>query len=213
MKTRILSLGILLSAATLHAQTPITAPLPAQLSTAHTVFLANAGSNTDADSSYAYSSVYRKLEEWGGSPLATTPADADVLLELSVDAYVFAGAAPTGAPVWHLHLAIRDPKTDALLWVVNEPVQNAVLASSRSRNFDAAITKLIADLKVLSAGNATTTAAAVAAPVAESAPVAVATPVAPAAKTPAAATAQPAAAQLPAQQSAPAKQPATFRPE
>lgn len=147
----------LLSAAALHAQTPLTAPLPAQLMTAHTVFLANAGSNTDGDSNYAYNSVYRQLVAWGGSPLATTPAEADLVLELSVDAYIVTPATnQLTPPAWYLHLVIRDAKTNAMVWVVNEPVQNAILASSRTKNFDQSISQLITDLKALSAGTSTT---------------------------------------------------------
>ncbi len=65
------------------------APAPPQISTAKTVFIANAGGEDNpSDSQFsggpdrAYNQFYAAIKSWGRYELVLTPANADLLLEL-----------------------------------------------------------------------------------------------------------------------------------
>jgi hypothetical protein len=48
-----------------------------------------------------------------------------------------------------LRLRILDPKTDVTLWVFVEHVPTALLQSNGNKNLDAAVSKLVDDVKAL----------------------------------------------------------------
>jgi len=48
-------------------------------------------------------------------------------------------------------VAIRDPKTNALLWAFTEHVEWAVLLRNRDKNLDQAVAKIVSDIQGLSA--------------------------------------------------------------
>jgi hypothetical protein len=52
-----------------------------------------------------------------------------------------------------IRLAIRDPKSTALLWAFTEHVQLAILKETRDNNFDQTMAELINDLQGLSASS------------------------------------------------------------
>jgi hypothetical protein len=137
---------ILLAALPLAAQAPV-APLPAQLTSAKTVFLANAGSSAgSADYNQlaiiAYNSSYQALVAENNYHLTLTPTDADLIFEISVigDGRLFTGRT---------RLVVRDVKSQSLLWTISEDIK----ASSREKEFqkNAAISaaKLVSDLNTL----------------------------------------------------------------
>jgi hypothetical protein len=137
------------------------APVPAQILTAKTVFVANAGGEENPSESQfsggpdrAYNQFYAAIKSWGRYELVSAPADADLLLELrftqpQVGDYQenMLHPAPDRDP--QLRLVIRDSKTQALLWGFTEHAQWAVLQGNRDKNFDQAMDKIVGDVKSL----------------------------------------------------------------
>ena len=134
-----------------HAQT--TAPVPTQFATAHTVFLASAGTTATSDvEDYVaamYPSTYRMLGTLNYQ-LVATPAAADLGMEISVVTVPPLGVgAPSAA---FLQLVVRDIKTHALLWTLQVPINNDFRAKSFQKGLDAAEARLAADLNALKSG-------------------------------------------------------------
>jgi len=136
------------------------AQIPAQISSAKKVFIANAGENQpfynepmfNGGSERAYDEFYASIKAWGKLELVGAPADADLVFEIEF-------TIPKAGPRISLdpeipydpqfRLEIRDPKTSGLLWVVNEHVQWAILQGNRDKNFDQAEARLAADVQGL----------------------------------------------------------------
>ena len=115
---------LVLAALPLCAQTPSNAPIPAQLTTAKTVFVANAGSRNDQLALVAYDNLYQALVSGNRYHLATTPAEADLVLEVSV--------IQTDALTGYTKLVIRDAKSQTLLWTT----YNGIAAAGREKTFE-----------------------------------------------------------------------------
>jgi hypothetical protein len=140
------ALFFLLVTASLSAQPP-TAPIPAQITSGKTLFLANAGTMDNEHSTLAYSDLYRQLSVWPGHTLTSSPDGAGLALELSLNLIY-------GVPCYFsLRLDIRDMKTHALLWTLTEPV-GTLQKNTLEKNLDPAVTKIAADLKRLAAETA-----------------------------------------------------------
>lgn len=100
------------------------APAPAQIATGRKVFLAYAGINTMSLAGYIidvtgapnglYDEFYATIRNWEGYQLVSTPADADLVFNLSISQ--IRGEDPI------LVLKILDPKTNVLLWAFMENV-------------------------------------------------------------------------------------------
>jgi hypothetical protein len=136
------------------------APVPAQILAAKKVFVVNAGADAGAyptaafsgKPERAYNTFYAAMKTWGHYQLVGVPSDADLLLEIRLTA--------RPGPVLHgdttsldsqFRLVIRDPKTQAMLWAMTEPVESAVLQGNRDKNFDQALARIVADLQRLTA--------------------------------------------------------------
>jgi hypothetical protein len=117
------------TAISLHAQDVPAAPVPAQLRTAKTVFLASGSapgfSNEKATAAALYNSVYQSLAASGRYKLVSTPADAELSMTVT---------ARMGRDVLEnfLSLEIYDVKTQTLLWVLDEPVR---LGTSENKSY------------------------------------------------------------------------------
>ena len=149
----------LLLATGAHAQT--TAPVPTQFATAHTVFLASAGTTSTSDvEDYVgamYPSTYRMLSTLNYQ-LVATPAAADRGMEISV---VTVPPLGVGAPsTAYLQLVVRDIKTHALLWTLQVPLNNDFREKSIQKGLDAAEARLAADLNALKTGTLPTSSPA-----------------------------------------------------
>lgn len=143
---------LLLAAPRLLAQAA--APIPAQLAAAKTAFLANAGS-TPANSQLAvlaYNSVYQDIAQSHCYRLAAAPTDADLVLEVSVVS-VFEGSA---TPAQYIQLAVRDEKSQSLLWTVSESIPPAAREKTLEKNVTDSAQKVTADLATLASGNSAT---------------------------------------------------------
>jgi hypothetical protein len=150
--------GMAVNAATQNAGKPAvaTAPMPTALQTAKRVFLGNAGVDgmsistfrASGDMNQPYNWLYTAVKNWGRYELVGTPADADLVFEISFAApLVGADKLPTFAP--YLRLEILDAKTHFLLWTIVEPVQGAYRKTTWETNFNTGVTNLVSDLKNL----------------------------------------------------------------
>ncbi|MDR3736757.1 MAG: hypothetical protein P4L10_14635 [Acidobacteriaceae bacterium] len=139
MKKRTLSFMaalMLLGVSILHAQS---APIPAQLITAKTVFLSNAGTGSNADNKYStlgYNDFYSQLTAWNHYQLVLLPANSDLIMELTSNPGL-------------LTLSIRDPKSSTILWTLSEQVKFWHSEKGIEKNMGAAAAKLVDDLKTL----------------------------------------------------------------
>jgi len=148
------------TSAHIERQIPVTAPdpnspVPAQIASAHTVFLTNAGAdpNFPIDPTQTYTNVYAALQSWGRFQLVNTPAKADLIFQLR-DVSPIAGVVGDRNGVYSYNspayqLTIVDPHTNVPLWTVTSPVyltgKNQVLA----RWVALSITNLISRIKVV----------------------------------------------------------------
>jgi hypothetical protein len=152
----------------LNAQSPKdTAPVPAQISAAHKVFVANAGGESvetviqgvllNGGPDRAYNQFYAAIKNLGQYESLSSPADADLVFEIGwtfadVDlkdpqAFNFVEVKPP--VIGRLRLQIIDPKTHVTLWTISEYIRGAALLSNRDKNFDQAMNAVVARLKRL----------------------------------------------------------------
>jgi hypothetical protein len=133
------------------------APLPSQVYSAKKVFISNAGG--DSNGIYTggperlYNQFYAAVKGWGRYELVTSPAAADLVLEVSL----FIGEGGGNIQVSndnftdpHLSLVIVDPTTRVTLWTFTEHIERARLQSNRDKNFDLAFANLANDLRNVS---------------------------------------------------------------
>jgi|SRR5690348_9589870 len=134
------------------------APVPAQLLAAKSVFIANGGYDaesldqlqTKGDGRDApYDQIYAAMKTWGRYTLASAPADADLIFTIRLTSPLdgCGGNIPRSYYAPQLTLTIVDVKTHFTLWSITEPVQSALLASNWKKNFGSAITALVNDVK------------------------------------------------------------------
>jgi hypothetical protein len=131
-----------------------TPPVPAAIPTAKRVFLGNAGVDSTSISAFRksgdvnqpYNSFYTAVKNWGRYALVGTPADADLVFEISFAAPLV-GADKISSYAPYLRLEILDAKTHFLLWTIVEPVEGAVRKTTWDNNFNAGVTNLVSSLK------------------------------------------------------------------
>ncbi|WP_142988445.1 hypothetical protein [Granulicella rosea] len=134
-----LSVGRLLQAQT--SDLP-TAPKPAQLASAKTVFISNNTIGSAEGSEFLYTHLYNAIQKLHRFDIVLTPQDADLILEYSISDVV--GQNNPG----HVHaLRILDPRTRIVLWSINEYEPGANRQSSIEKNLLDAHNHLAADLQ------------------------------------------------------------------
>jgi len=129
------------------------APIPQQIMAAKKVFIANAGGDErryepaifSGGPERVYDEFYAAVRAGGRYQIVGTPADADLLIEIGLTA---PGASGVGYDP-QFRLAIRDPKTNALLWAFTEHVQWAIQQGNRDKNFDQTLTRIMNDMQGL----------------------------------------------------------------
>ena len=136
------------------------APVPAQITNARKIFVANGGGENlyKGGPNRAYEEFYDAMKDSGQFELAASPADADVVLEISQlvirDSYNHVLRS-------EFKLNMLDPKTHISLWTLSEPIVKKVgfktgfmsvgvaSGSPSNKDFDKTITKLVEDFKKL----------------------------------------------------------------
>jgi hypothetical protein len=93
------------------------------------------------------------MKSWGRYDLVSSPADADLVLEIS---WVLTDTGLRLPVLGQLRLVVIDPKTHVTLWNITEYVRGALLLSNRDKNFDQAMNTVVARMKGLMAPPAPT---------------------------------------------------------
>jgi hypothetical protein len=147
-----------------------TAPVPTQILAAKKVFISNAGGEQpwyeDAQFSggadRTYNQFYAAVKTWGRFELTAVPGDADLIFEIQFMCPPALGAANQGGDSLagrpfdpHFRLAIREAKTNSLLWAFSERAQWAVTRGNRDKNFDQALNRVVSDVQALAGPSAT----------------------------------------------------------
>jgi len=135
----------------LRAQAPA-APIPSQILGAKKVFISNAGGPFEkemwsGEPSRAYNDFYAAIKAWGYYEIVGTPAEADLILQVSL-AMNYGESA-------RIRLAALEPKTNTTLWAFDEwvpekPYKGIVkLKNARDNDFEGGMNRIVNDLKAL----------------------------------------------------------------
>jgi hypothetical protein len=146
----------LLSAQKSKEPAPAPAPVPSQIAAARKVFISNAGGESfetvidqtvfNGGPDRPYNQFYAAMKDWGRCELVSSPADADLILEIS---WTLSDTGLRLPVLGQLRLAVIDPKMHATLWNFTEYVRGALLLGNRDKNFDQAMTTIVNRLKIL----------------------------------------------------------------
>ena len=132
------------------------APVPSQLLAGKKVFISNvpgavfSSPRTPEDDPYRpYSQFYASMKSWGYYELASAPADADLIFEISlIDRPAMANAlVQASVRLPYLELIVRDPRTQVVLWWFAERLQGANRPATGEKNYNQAMTNLVNDVK------------------------------------------------------------------
>ncbi|HWW96252.1 MAG TPA: DUF4136 domain-containing protein [Edaphobacter sp.] len=155
--------------ALLLASTPLTraqqtstiapAPVPSQITSARTIFIANGGGPNyfnafTGGADRGYSQIFAALQLWNRYQIVDSPSQADLIFEIhaiapAVDTGGAGGADGTFVYNPQLILRILDPKTNALLWTTTANVKAAGGQNSRDKGFDESVAVLIDHVRQL----------------------------------------------------------------
>jgi hypothetical protein len=148
----------------LSAQATEIDPVPPQITSAKTVFLSNAGSETNSISERAYTILHDGLVQWNHYQPVTTPGAADIVLELHYTAPANGANVVNGGSVPpfdlpRFQLLIIDRATHTTLWSVTEfPFSKKGEKYNLERNNDNAVNLLLADIQALAVSRFPSTA-------------------------------------------------------
>ena len=135
---------------------PAPGPVPAQIAAAQKVFISNAGGESletvidqtvfNGGPDRPYNEFYAAMKSWGRFDIVSSPADADLVLEIS---WALTDTGLRLPVLGQLRLVVVDPKTHATLWNITEYVRGALLLGNRDKNFNQAMNTVVARLKAL----------------------------------------------------------------
>jgi hypothetical protein len=95
-----------------------------------------------------YNQFYSAMKDWGRYELVSSPADADMVFEVS---WALTDTGLRLPVLGQLRLVMIDPKTHITLWSFTQYVRGAMLLGNRDKNFDQAMTTVVNHLKLLAA--------------------------------------------------------------
>lgn len=139
-------------------QTPApSGPVPAQIMTAHTVFLSNAGGDPyfaffSGGVDRAYNDLYASLKLWPRVTVVSSPQGADLILEIHSRSNPSSTGGAEPSPVYtpELELRLLDPGSHTTLWTLDSYLHGtAGRQKSRDRALDEAATVLFNQLRQL----------------------------------------------------------------
>lgn len=136
------------------------APIPAELLSAKKIFVSNAGADSglfphpfSGDSSRGYNELFAALHGLSQYELVSSPAQADLVLELRLvapngpkDANKQYGSAD---PVPMFRLVVYDRPSHYVLWTFTDSIEIAFKQQTHDRNFDESISNLVAEFQAL----------------------------------------------------------------
>ena len=126
---------------------PASAPLPATLTTAHKLFLGNAGDQENADCLRAYNDFYADLTKLTRFTLVPAPAQADLILEMHYE--LTPGQTAGHDDPRRFRVLLLDPATHVVLWSLTERTNYATFQKNRDRNLDEMVDHLATDFDAL----------------------------------------------------------------
>lgn len=131
-------------------------PVPTQIAAAQKVFISNAGGESfetvfdetvfNGGPDRPYNEFYAEMKSWGRYEVVSSPADADLVLEIS---WALTDTGLRLPVLGQLRLVVIDPKTHVTLWNFTEYVRGALLLGNRDKNFDQAMNTVVARMKAL----------------------------------------------------------------
>jgi hypothetical protein len=134
----------------------VPAPVPPQIGAAQKIFIANAGGESfegvidekvfNGGPDRPYNQFYAAMNTWGRYQLVSSPADADLVFEIS---WVLIDTGLRLPVLGQLRLVVIDPKTHVTLWNFTEYVRGAILQGNRDKNFDQAMNTIMGRMKSL----------------------------------------------------------------
>jgi len=135
---------------------PVAAPVPAQIGAAQKIFISNAGGESfetvmdevvfNGGPDRPYNEFYAVMKSWGRYELVSSPAAADLALEIS---WTLSDTGLRLPVLGQLRLVVVDPKTNVVLWNLTEYVRGAILLGNRDKNFDQAMNTIVTRMKSL----------------------------------------------------------------
>jgi len=130
--------------------------VPPQIAAAQNVFVSNAGGESfesvidetvfTGGPDRPYNQFYASLKNWGRYTLVSSPADADLVFEIS---WVLTDTGLKLPVLGQLRLVVIDPRTHVTLWNFTQYVRGAMLLGNRDKNFDQALTIMVNRMKLL----------------------------------------------------------------
>ncbi|MFP5229318.1 MAG: hypothetical protein ACLGXA_17035 [Acidobacteriota bacterium] len=146
--------------------TPPPGPVPAPITSAQKIFIANGGMDAFSlqafqeiglNGTYAYDSLYAAVRTWSQYQIVSSPADADLVLDIRFTAplvgehgnWAFQRVLANTAWQFQTEITILDAKTRLPLWTLTEPVRPANLKGTWRKNIAEANAALAGDLKSL----------------------------------------------------------------
>ena len=152
----ILTLAVSVSLRAQQARAPAAAPIPPQIAAAQKVFISNAGGESfetvidttvfDGGPDRPYNEFYAAIKDWGRYEVVSSPADADLVFEVS---WALTDTGLRLPVLGQLRVVVIDPKTHVTLWNLTQYVRGAVLLGNRDKNFDQTMTTIVNRLKIL----------------------------------------------------------------
>ena len=136
----------------LAAQNAPVTTIPSQITTAKTVFLANAGDEDNGLSEQAYASLYQSLQQVTHYQWVPTSAAADLVLELHYMAPPNIVTDGSSNYSFRFRLIVIDRGSHATLWSVTEFLDTNGGKIPFEQAFQTAIERIAGDVKSLSAG-------------------------------------------------------------
>ncbi len=148
----ILALVSLLAAQKSKGSAP--APVPTPIGAGQRVFISNAGGESfelvidqtvfHGGPDRPYNQFYAAMTDWSRYMLVSSPADADLVFEIS---WALSDTGLKLPVLGQLRLVIIDPKTHVTLWNFTEYVRGAILLGNRDKNFDEAMITIVNRMK------------------------------------------------------------------
>ncbi len=154
----VMIVGLALGASAQQFKAAAPAPVPPQILAAHKVFVSNGGGESfetvigqtvfNGGTDRPYNQFYAAMKDWGRYELVPSPADSDLVLEVS---WALSDTGLRLPVLGQLRLIVTDPKTHVVLWTFIQYVRGAFLLGNRDKNFDQAMTTVVNHLKLLAA--------------------------------------------------------------
>lgn len=132
------------------------APIPAMITIAKALFIANGGVEDFPEDGNMFSGLpdrpynqfYAAMKKVGKFRLVTNPSDADLVIEIRVTSKNISDGNTTRMDS-QLHAILIDPKTHITMWALETRIVPAMRQSTRDQNFDKAMDYIVAQVKGL----------------------------------------------------------------